>query len=105
MHETTTEQQMKNKNKSDRKHDDIDGNRDKTNNERTHDEVKNNKPTNARKNINTNAKTDKDSRQLEDQAHKHNIEKPTHETPTRDYNIKHLNPRTVKTYQTKGSVN
>jgi hypothetical protein len=55
----------------------------KTNYEIVHDEIKNNKPTRASKDINTNSKINKDLRQLDDQAHKHNTEKPTHETPTR----------------------
>ena len=59
-------------------------NSDKTNNEIAHDEIKNNKPNRASKDINNNAKSNKDLRQSDDQAHKHNIEKPTHETPTRD---------------------
>ena len=51
MQETTTEQQMKNKNKSDGKHDNIDENNDKTNNETAHDETKNNKPNMANQDI------------------------------------------------------
>jgi hypothetical protein len=92
MHETTTKQQMKNENKSDGEHDDVDVNSDKTNYEIVHDEIKNNKPTRASNDINTNSKINKDLRQLDDQAHKHNTENPTHETPTR-YQQQTLKPK------------
>ena len=84
MNETTTKQQMKNKNKSDGKHDDIDEKHDNTNNETAHNDTKNNKPNMANQDINNNAKGNKDLRQPDDQTHKHNIEKPSHGASTRN---------------------
>ena len=84
MHETTTERHMKNKNKPDEENNNTNANNNKTKNETANNKTKNTKHDSTSKAINNNTKTNKDSQQLEDKVSKHNIKKPTHETPNRD---------------------
>jgi hypothetical protein len=84
MYETTTEQQMKNKKRSDGEHSEIETNSDKTNTaiRRTAMRRTSKLPLQTNRSTPINAEINKDLRQSDDQAHKHNIQKPTYDSHT-----------------------